>query len=89
MALATLCQLASEAGGVPPASALRELLRDEPELMQSLCNVYIQDFLCLGYPLPEGCELLPRHAARAPSTAGITPGGSAALRSGSRVPTAL
>ena len=45
---------------VPTAAALASLLRDEPGLLQRVCNVYMIDFVCLGYPLPEGCEMLPR-----------------------------
>ena len=58
---------------VPRASILRDLLRMDRALLQSVCNVFMQDFICLGYELPEGCELLPRAAARAPTTMGITP----------------
>ena len=39
------------------------MLAREPALLQSICNVYMQDFVCLGYELPAGCELLPRAAA--------------------------
>ena len=59
--------------GVPHADTLRDLLRDEPQLRQAICNVYVQDFVCLGYEMPEGCELLPRHASTPPNTMGITP----------------
>ena len=45
---------------------------EEPALIQSLCNVYMQDFVCLGYPLPTGCELLPSHAAQPPATMDIS-----------------
>ena len=27
-----------------------------PQLIQRLCTVYIQDYLCLGFPLPMECE---------------------------------
>jgi len=30
--------------------------RAHPSLVQRLCTVYIQDYLCLGYPLPLECE---------------------------------
>ena len=67
-------RVASEKPRAVPASyALRSLLRDEPELLQSVCNVYMQDYICLGYPLPEGCRLLPSRAAQPPSTMNITP----------------
>ena len=58
---------------VPHASILRQLLHAERSLLQSVCNIYMQDFLCLGYELPSGCEWLPRSAAISPSTMGITP----------------
>ena len=47
------------ARAVPAATALRALLLEAPSLLQSVCNVYMQDYLCLGYPLPPGCEVLP------------------------------
>ena len=31
-------------------------LRENPSLTQRLCTVYIQDYLCLGFPLPAECE---------------------------------
>lgn len=31
-------------------------LAAHPSLMQRVCTVYIQDFLCLGFPLPAECE---------------------------------
>ena len=58
---------------VPRAPSLRALLAEEPALLQSVCNIYMQDFVCLGYPLPDGCELLPPTAARPPPTMNITP----------------
>ena len=45
--------------GVPSAAVLRTLLERDPALMQTVCNIYMQDFVCLGYPLPSACELLP------------------------------
>ena len=45
--------------GVPSAAVLRTLLERDPALMQTVCNIYVQDFVCLGYPLPSACELLP------------------------------
>jgi hypothetical protein len=63
---------ATKPRAVPTATLLLSLLRDEPELLQSLCNVYIQDFVCLGYALPDGCELLPPRAARPPPTIDIS-----------------
>ena len=30
--------------------------RAHPSIVQRLCTVYIQDYLCLGYPLPAECE---------------------------------
>jgi len=69
---------------VPTASVLNVLLVEEPALLQSLCNVYMQDFVCLGYPLPTGCDLLPSHAARPPPTmdmsANVLSSARAALR---------
>ncbi len=58
---------------VPSRSALWRLLEEEPSLLQSVCNVYMQDFICLGYPLPRGCELQPPRAATQPETMNITP----------------
>ena len=31
-------------------------LRQQPSLLQRLCTVYMQDFLCLSFPLPPECE---------------------------------
>ena len=61
---------------MPKSNTLRALLRDEPGLLQSICNIYMQDFICLGYELPPGCELLPTRASTAPPTMGITPEGA-------------
>lgn len=33
-----------------------ETLQRFPSLVQRLCTVYIQDFICLGFPLPPECE---------------------------------
>ena len=65
---------------VPAAGRLRELFADEPDLLQSVCNVYMQDFICLGYELPKACELLPRRAAKAPKTMEVTPSTMANVR---------
>ena len=70
--LTTERSAADKPRAVPHASTLLALLRDEPGLLQSVCNVYMQDFICLGYPLPKGCELLPPRAAHAPKTMRIT-----------------
>ena len=32
------------------------MLKEYPSLMQRVCTVYIQDYLCLGFPLPAECE---------------------------------
>ena len=45
--------------GVPSAAVLRTLLERDPALMQTVCNIYMQDFVCLGYPQPSACKLLP------------------------------
>lgn len=45
--------------GVPSQPSLRALLESDPALLQDVCNVYMQDYLCLGYPLPRGCEVIP------------------------------
>ena len=58
--------------GAPAPNALRAVLAAAPELMQSICNVFIQDFLCLGYPLPDGCAVEPEApAARQVSELGV------------------
>lgn len=31
-------------------------LANHPDLVQRLCTVYIQDILCMGFPLPRECE---------------------------------
>jgi hypothetical protein len=48
---------ASKEPSVPTASDLRQLLHEEPTLMRSLCNVYVQDFICLGYRVPAECAV--------------------------------
>ena len=35
--------------------SLAQLLKDDLNLQQSVCRVYIQDYLCFGYPLPKTC----------------------------------
>ena len=57
---------------VPRAGSLRSLLVNVPGLLQSVCNIYMQDYICLGYPLPSGCELLPAEASRPPATMNVT-----------------
>jgi len=32
------------------------VLQQTPALVQRLCTIYIQDYLCLGYALPKECE---------------------------------
>ena len=32
------------------------VLAKHPNLVQRLCTVYFQDFICLGFPLPPECE---------------------------------
>ena len=34
----------------------QRVLKEYPSLMQRVCTVYIQDYLCLGFPLPAECE---------------------------------
>mgnify|MGYP007078132088 CR=1 FL=1 len=51
---------ADKSRGVPSREAIRRILYGEPNLLQSVCNVYMQDFLCLGYPLPPGCVVTPK-----------------------------
>lgn len=41
--------------GVPSRATLRAILDADPVLMQVVCRVYVQDYACLGYPLPESC----------------------------------
>ena len=55
---------------VPTSARIRRLLEAEPALLQSVCNVYIQDFLCLWYPLPPACESVPRAASTLGEAAG-------------------
>ena len=68
-ATADLCPLreervaAQKPRGVPSAAALRALLEQDPALMQTVCNIYMQDFVCLGYPLPAACKLEPHAGA--------------------------
>lgn len=43
-------------GGLPVDSAdIAAALRRSPALIQRLCTVYMQDFICLGYTLPREC----------------------------------
>jgi hypothetical protein len=43
-------------GGLPVDSAdFTAALRRSPALIQRLCTVYMQDFICLGYTLPPEC----------------------------------
>ena len=42
---------------LPISSAdFKAVLSARPSMVQRLCTIYIQDFLCLGYPLPPACE---------------------------------
>ena len=64
--------------GVPAKPALLALLAREPALMQAVCNVYIQDFLCLGYPLPAACRVEPPPPAMPDAKDAAATGGQAA-----------
>lgn len=44
---------------VPNAETIHYMLQEDPSLLQAVCNIYMQDFVCLGYELPEGCVLEP------------------------------
>ncbi|KAL1518487.1 hypothetical protein AB1Y20_002778 [Prymnesium parvum] len=45
--------------GVPGRGLILRLLAQDSALLQSVCNIYMQDYLCLGYALPEGCQVAP------------------------------
>jgi hypothetical protein len=40
---------------VPSQRAVRERLA--PPMLQTVCDILMVDFVCLGYSLPPGCEL--------------------------------
>mmetsp|Transcript_39062 Transcript_39062/g.85859 ORF Transcript_39062/g.85859 Transcript_39062/m.85859 type:complete len:105 (-) Transcript_39062:265-579(-) len=42
---------------VPTKRQLRQLVDENPRLLQAICDILIQDYVCLGYELPNGCEL--------------------------------
>ena len=47
---------ASKAKLVVSKADFKTALAQHPSLVQRLCTVYIQDFLCLGFPMPPECE---------------------------------
>jgi hypothetical protein len=53
---------------VPTQRAVRRSLN--PPLLQTVCDILMIDFVCLGYSLPPGCELQ-RRRAEGHRTAGI------------------
>ena len=69
-------------------SDFKATLTANPALMQRVCSVYIQDFLCLGFPLPAECEggreleWATKEATAAGSGAGATVGVGKALGAG-------
>jgi hypothetical protein len=42
---------------VPSQRELRAVLTADGALMQAVCDLLMTDFLCLGYPLPQGCAV--------------------------------
>ena len=43
-------------GGVPSESAIVAVLEENDDLMQKLCLMLAQDYLCFDYDLPEACK---------------------------------
>ena len=74
-ATADACPLKSERvaaqkpRAVPASPRVRQMLEAEPGLLQAVCNVYVQDFVCLGYPLPPACQLVPPRASTGAASA--------------------
>lgn len=42
-------------GGVPSESEMLEILEKDDNLMRRVCIIYAQDFICLGYDVPDAC----------------------------------
>ena len=74
-ALGELRSASEKPPAVPDRGWLRAVLAGTPGLLQSICNICMQDFICSDSATrePEGCELLPARAAAPPPTHGITP----------------
>ena len=35
---------------------MRKLIENDPGVMEAVCTIYAQDFVCLGYPIPPICQ---------------------------------
>ena len=42
-------------GGLPSESQTMAILKQIPSLMEDLCLIYAQDFICFDYDLPDEC----------------------------------
>lgn len=42
--------------GFPEYSLLKAVLEADDSLVVAICNIFMQDYLCLGYPLPPACQ---------------------------------
>ena len=42
-------------GKLPSRADVAAVLAAESSLLQLACDIYAQDYICLGLPLPEGC----------------------------------
>lgn len=43
-------------GGLPSEAEMVAVLEKDDALMQRLCKVYAQDYICFGYELPDSCK---------------------------------
>lgn len=46
---------ADKPSGVPSESEMLEILEKDTDLMRRVCIIYAQDFICLGYEVPDAC----------------------------------
>lgn len=47
-------------GTLPTKGDFMDVLVGNASLLQTVCDVYAQDFICFGLPMPVGCEVLKR-----------------------------
>ena len=46
----------NQSGAGYKKKAVRKLIENDPGVMEAVCTIYAQDFVCLGYPIPPICQ---------------------------------
>ena len=46
----------NQSGAARKKKAVRALVENDPGVMEAVCTIYAQDYVCLGYPVPPVCS---------------------------------